>query len=47
LEQALKERLSTGHFIGLSLILDILRMDGGKHDPGPISALALLCEKLD
>jgi hypothetical protein len=28
LEQALKERFSTGQFIGISLVLDILEMNG-------------------
>lgn len=30
LEKALEERLSTGHFMGLSLVLDILRMNEGR-----------------
>ncbi len=29
LEQALEERLDTGHIIGLSLILDVLNLYGG------------------
>ena len=47
LEQALRNPQSTSQFIGMSVILDILHINGATHDSCAISQVALLCRKLD